>query len=135
MIAASYVDIEKTCVEWLKAGPVGAITQSIFQSMPGSSPVPSVIGSRVGGGPMRGYDIPTDRARMSFSCWQTSRTGAYTLSAALVTEVENLAQSGGYVAPTGLLYVGEVINWIWMPDLASNTPRYVVDALMVAVAV
>jgi hypothetical protein len=135
MITATFIDIELMVKNWLLAGPVGAITQDIYQSMPGSSPCPSVICTRIGGAPMRGSDIPVDRSRISYSCWHTGRTACHTLSSTLVTEIENLAQTGGYADATGLLYVGEVINWTWLPDQASHTPRYVVDALMAAVAV
>jgi hypothetical protein len=135
MIAKTYVDIELMCRDWLRAGPVGALTTNIFQSMPASSPVPSVIGQRVGGAPMRNEDLPADRSRMSWDCWHTNRPDCYALSAAVITEIENLSQTGGYKTFTGLLLVGEVIGWHWLPDPASDTPRYIVDALMVAVAV
>lgn len=134
-----YYDAETLVQDWLKSTTVAALVTrtgggvNIFQAMPNASPIPSVVLTRVGGAPALRSDLIEDVARISFDCWANSRTACVALSIAIVTACENLAQQGGFVNEKGRLAVAETVSWLWLPDKASDTPRYVVDALFTAI--
>lgn len=135
-----YTNTEALVIEWLKVTedvaslvtrPDGAV--SIFRAMPKAAPLPSIVLSRVGGAPERGSDVPTDVARISFDCWAASRDYAIEVSLSLVSVLEDLAPTGGYLSGSSRLMVAETLSWVWLPDPVADTPRYVVDALITAV--
>lgn len=135
----SYYDVETLIQTWLKTTylvplltrPGGGI--NIFKAMPTGAPLPSVVLSRVGGAPARGVDMPEDVARISFDCWAQNREQAVGLSLTLVSVLEELAPSGGYTDGSGRLAVAETVSWVWLADKSSDTPRYIVDALITAI--
>lgn len=136
---SSYYDIESLIQAWLKTTyiaplltrPDGGI--SVFKAMPGTTALPSIVLSRVGGAPARGADMPEDVARISFDCWAQNRGLAVELSLTLVGLIEDLAPVGGFSDGHGRLAVAETVSWVWLADKASDTPRYVVDALFTAI--
>jgi hypothetical protein len=134
-----YFDIETMIQAWLKTTYLAALLAradggiSVFKAMPNAAPLPALVLSRVGGAPALGIDMPEDVARISCDCWAKSRDAAVDLSLTLVSVIEELAPSGGYTDGHGRLAVAETVSWLWMPDKASDTPRYVVDALFTAI--
>lgn len=135
----NYSDVETLVQRWLKGKdlavmhltrPDGGI--NIFKAMPKASPLPSIVLTRVGGAPARRSDLPEDVARISFDCWAASRDVAVDMSMRLVDELESLAPLGGFADGPGRLVAAETVSWIWLPDPTSDTPRYVVDALVTA---
>lgn len=135
----TYADVEGLVQRWLQGTALAAdLTRpgggvNIFKAMPKAAPLPSIVLSRVGGAPARGSDVPEDIARISFDCWAASRGQANAISLGLVFLLEELAPTGGYVEGGSRLAVAETVSWLWLPDPASDTPRYVVDALITAV--
>jgi hypothetical protein len=138
---ASYGDVAGAVNEWLATTSVAALVTrasdgglSIWQAMPTDAPLPSVVTSRVGGGPTPGSDLPEDTARISHQCWGSARSQARALAIALVGEAESLARNGtGFTAADGtVLMAAEVLLMMWLPDPDSDTPRYIVDAVYVA---
>lgn len=139
MIVTQFGDVETAVKRWLSGGEVAALVQRnalpmIFLAMPKGSPVPSVILSLIGGGPIRA-DLPETLYRMSFDCWGTTRDEAGAIARTVVAELESLSLTGGYVEPTTGVYLGaaQVIMHRWQPDPDSDTPRYIVDALITTV--
>lgn len=138
MISAFY-DTETLIRDWLTSTAVAALVTrgdggiSIFKAMPLGAPIPSVVLSRVGGGPKAGSDMGEDIARISFACWAGDRNSAVQLSRELVAACENLAPQGGYATVSARLAAAEVVSWMWLPDPASDVPRYVVDALFTTI--
>lgn len=136
MTYATYVDAEDVAKSWLLGTSVAALVAGkVFMAMPTGSPVPSVVLSRVGGSPPRGSDVPVDFARISFSIWASTRPQAKDITKALVGEIESIAYTGAVDTPAGRIDGAEVINWLWLPDPVSDTPRYIVDAQLVVRAV
>lgn len=134
---ASY-NLESLVQDWLKGSDLGVMLTridggiSVFQAMPNKAPLPSLVLSRVGGAPSARSDFPQDVGRVSFDCWGNSRGEAYDVSRILMDLIEDLAPTGGYTSGHGRLMAAESVSWIWLADKASDTPRYVVDALFTA---
>ena len=135
----AYGDVESLTQSWLKTSDLAAVLTrtdggiSVFKGAPNKMPLPSIVLSRVGGAPAAGKDVPEDIARISFDCWAKTRDDAIQVSLALVGELESLALTGGYSGGGSILAVAETVSWIWLPDKNSDTPRYVVDALITAI--
>jgi len=131
-------DAENGAKTWLHATEVAPLVTHagrvhIYLAMPTAAPVPSLICSRVGGAVSAAKHLPTDRARLSFDCWGTSRAQAQQISARLVSELDMLGPRGGYTIPGEItLATADIISWLWLPDPRADTPRYVVDALITA---
>lgn len=137
---SAFTDVETLVQRWLKASALAAVYLtrpdggiSIYKAMPKASPLPSIVLTRVGGAPAPHSDVGEDVARISFDCWAASREVAVDLAMILAGELEMLAPMGGYVDGLSRLAVAEVVSWIWLPDPASDTSRYVVDALVTAI--
>lgn len=136
----SYTDVETLTVTWLKTRGLATmyLTRTdgginVFKAMPKASPLPSIVLSRVGGGPRRRSDVPEDVARISFNCWAATRDAAVDISLMLVDDLETLGPFGGFTDGASRLVAAETVSWIWLPDPEGDTPRYVVDALVSAV--
>lgn len=132
-----YADVENVIKLWLMTTQVtGLLTRSdggvsIFLTMPKSTVIPSVIVRRVGGGPQNRKELPLDRARVSLSCWGTSRASAGVLSRMIVAECDELNRTGGWIDGDTAATLGslEPVGVLWLPDPVSDTPRYIVDAI------
>jgi len=134
-------DVEKLVQQWLAQSALAATSLTrtdggvnVFRAMPNKAPLPSIVLSRVGGAPPARVTLPQDNARISFACWAASRDEAAGLAAQLVDELGALGETGGWgPTVTGHLSAAEVLSLVWVPDPASDTPRYVVDAIVTAI--
>lgn len=139
MSVVAYADTENVVKAWLATTDVAPLVAradgglSIFLAMPRTPVMPSVVLTRVGGGPVYRKDIAEDRARISFTCWGTSRASAGVVCRNLVAACDALARTGGWESGPTLLGAAEVINVMWLPDPDSDTPRYIVDALVTTI--
>ncbi len=132
MSTRNFVDTEGVVKEWLLNTAVAPLVTygsytHVYLAMPPGSPNPSIILSRVGGGPEAGSDVPVDFARVSCACWGKNRMQAMEISKTLVSEAESFGETGGYTTDEAILQVGEVLSWLWLPDPVSDTARYIVD--------
>lgn len=138
MSVAAYPDIEALVKTWLGFTSVAALVRrtdgglNIYEAMPLSAPMPAVILSRVGGAPYRRSDVPVDTARISFDCLAPTRAQARAIARALASECANLSEHGGFTLGPDILYVGELVTWVWLPDKTTDIARYVVDVLFTA---
>lgn len=107
----------------------------IYLAMPKSSPLPAVIITLIGGGPKRRADLPLSQYRLTFDCLAASRQAASDIARALCGDLDMLGRDGpGYV--TAGMYLGgaDLLSMRWQPDPDSDTPRYIVDALITTVS-
>lgn len=134
MSAPLYGPVDLAVQEWLKLRIPSSMTP-IYLAMPKSAPLPAMLCTLIGGGPVAGSDLPQCLYRLSFDCLATSRNGALTSATRLVSELQYLGVAdNGYEATQGV-YLGSasVLNMRWQPDPDSDTPRYIVDALITTV--
>jgi hypothetical protein len=135
----TYADTEAVVKTWLLTTSVAPLLlrsnggYSIYNAMPAKTPIPALIAWQVSGGPRTRKDLPEQQARMQFDCWGLSRLQAGDIARTLIAELEWLAQSGGEIV-TGV-YLGAAVtqNMRWLPDPDSDTPRFIVDALITTV--
>jgi hypothetical protein len=138
MSLATFGDIEGLVKTWLGFTAVAALVRrtdgglNIFEAMPLSAPLPSVVLSRISGSADPRSDVPVDTARIQFDCWAATRTEAKKIAAALAAEAVNLSEHGGFKLGADRLFVAEIVGWVWLPDRQSDTARYVVDATFTA---
>jgi hypothetical protein len=138
--AVVYADAEALTKAWALTTSVAPLLTrgdggvSIFMAMPTSAPVPALVMHRGGGGPRARKDLPEDAVRMQFDCWGKTRTQAGDICRALVAELETLTRDGGFSVGDARLAAAEVTNVFWLPDEESDTPRYIVDALLIAMS-
>lgn len=134
-----YADTEAVIKTWLFSTSVAQLLMrpdggySIYNAMPAKSPIPALIAWQVTGGPRPRKDLPEQTARIQFDCWGLSRLQAGDIARALVAELEHLAQGGGAIISGVYLGVASVQSMRWLPDPDSDTPRYIVDALVTTV--
>jgi hypothetical protein len=129
-----FPDAEDIAKEWLTGSSVAPLVLKngkpmIFQAMPKGAPIPVIVLIRVGGAPGP-QDVPYDQARISFTIWATSRIQCKAIKLALVSELQSLTLNAPVDTSVGRLESATVINDVFLPDPASDTPRYVVDALL-----
>ncbi len=140
MTVVSFADTESVVKRWLLTTSVASLLMrsagqySIYLAMPPASPNPALTVSLVSGGPDRN-DLPQQTDRIQFDCWGLTRDQAGLISRTLIAELESLARSGSYIDPTSGAYLGcaRVVSKRWLPDPESDTPRYIVDALITTV--
>lgn len=134
-----YADVENVVKAWLATTTVAPLVQrsagvySIYLGMPKASPVPSVILTLISGYPGARNDIPQLESRIQFDCWGTTRDQAGVISRTLCAELESLSRIGVYYTGATLLASAQVQTMRWLPDPESDTPRYIVDALITTV--
>lgn len=134
-----FADTENVVKAWLPTTSVGPLIQradggySVFLAMPTGSPVPSVIISQVSGGPDSRKDLPQQTARIQFDCWGKTRAEAGAIARTLMAELEWLPRNGGAIVQGAYLGATQVTLMMWLPDPESDTPRYIVDALITTV--
>lgn len=106
---------------------------SIYNAMPPAAPVPALIAFQVTGGPEPDADLPVQRVTIQFDCWGKTRQQAGDIARTLLADLEWLARTGGKVI--GGVYLGSAViqNMRWLPEPDSDTPRYIVDALITTV--
>lgn len=134
-----YADVENAVKQWLLGTDVAFYVQrddggySVFLAMPKGAPVPAVVITLVSGGPTPRADLPTLSARLQFDAWGRTRDQAGTVARTLVAELESLARTGFYTDGSNNILSAEVLSMRWLPDPDSDTPRYIVDALITTV--
>jgi hypothetical protein len=140
--AVVYADVEVLVKAWaLTTSLAPLLTRtgggvSIFNAMPSSAPVPALILHRSGGRPRPRKDLPEDAATIQFDCWGQTRAQAGVICRTLVAELESIGRTGGFTdgASDDWLAIAEVTNVFWLPDEQSDTPRYIVDALVITLS-
>jgi len=134
-----YADTEAVVKTWLLTTSVAPLLlrttggYSIYNAMPAKAPNPALVAWQVSGGPRPTKDIPEQQARMQFDCWGLTRLQAGDIARTLIAELEWLARNGGAIV-TGV-YLGAAVTqgMRWLPDPDSDTPRFIVDALITTV--
>lgn len=106
---------------------------SIYNAMPPAAPIPAVIAFQVSGGPESSKDIPEQRTLIQFDCWGKTRQQAGDIARLLMSELEWLGRTGGKIIGGVYLGTATVNNMRWLPEPDSDTPRYIVDALITTV--
>lgn len=136
----TYGSIEQATKDWLATTSVAALVTrapgalSIYLSMPPAAPVPAVLISLIGGGPLGGADLPQTRYRVQFDCIGTTRDQASMLARTVIGELEWLGRGGpGAIAAGVYLGSATVLAQIWAPDPDSDRPRYIVDTAITTV--
>jgi hypothetical protein len=135
----TYADTETLVKTWLLTTTVAPLVKrtdggySIYNAMPPGSPIPSVIAWQVTGGPRPRKDLPEQTARVQFDCWGLTRAQAGEIARTIIAELEWVSQSGGRVIAGSYFGVAVTQSMRWLPDQESDTPRYIVDALITTV--
>jgi len=134
-----FADTENVVKAWLPTTSVGPLVRradggySVFLAMPTGSPLPAIIISQVSGGPDNRKDLPQQTVRIQFDCWGRTRTEAGTIARTLMGELDWLPRNGGAIVQGAYLGATQITNMLWLPDPESDTPRYIVDALITTV--
>lgn len=136
----TYGSVEPAVKTWLATTSVAALVTrspgvlSIYLSMPPAAPIPAVLITLVGGGPLGNADLPQTSYRVQFDCLGLTRDQASQLAQALIAELEWLGRGGPGVVVGGV-YLGSagVVSTQWSPDPDSDRPRYIVDAAITTV--
>lgn len=134
-----FADVEAIIKTWLLTTGVAPMVlrpdggYSIYNAMPAKSPVPAVIAFQVTSGPRTRSDLPEQQTRMQFDCWGLTRLQAGDIARTLIAELEWVAIDGGRVING--TYLGTAVTQFmrWLPEPDSDTPRYIVDALITTV--
>lgn len=135
----TYADTEAIVKTWLLSTTVAPLLYrddggySIYNAMPAKSPLPALVLWQIAGSPRARKDLPEQQAHIQFDAWAATRTEAGTIARTLVAEIENLARGGGAVINGTYLGCGAVQMMRWLPEPDSDTPRYVVGALITTV--
>lgn len=135
----TYANTEAVVKTWLYSTSVATMLlradggYSIYHALPAKSPIPALVCFQVSGGPQTRKDLPEQQVRIQFDCWGLSRLQAGDIARALLNELENLAQNGGDIISGVYLGAAVTSNMRWLPDPDSDTPRYIVDALITTV--
>jgi len=135
----AYADTETVVKTWLLSSDVAPLLlrsdggYSIYNAMPPKAPIPALVMFQVAGGPRTRKDLPEQQVRMQFDCWGKTRKEAGDIARTLIGELENCALTGGRVI--GGVYLGTAVTQMmrWLPEPDSDTPRYIVDALITTV--
>jgi hypothetical protein len=131
----TFAPTEVTVAEWLATTTVAPLVSSaIFNAMPKGAPLPAVVLFQVTGGPAVAKDLPEQQARIQFDCWAAKRSEARNVALQLASELDNLQREGGVVVSGVYLAATSVPTIRWLPDPDSDTPRYILDALITTVA-
>jgi hypothetical protein len=134
-----YADTEAIIKTWLLDTEVAPLLQrpdgnfSIYNAMPAKSPIPALIAWQVSGGPAPRKDLPEQQVRMQFDCWGKTRAQAGDIARTLIAELEDCARTGGRVINGTYLGAAATTSMRWLPEPDSDTPRYIVDALITTV--
>jgi hypothetical protein len=88
---------------------------------------PAVVVSRVGGTMVP----PVDQALVQFDCWAVSGSDAEQLAVTVAGVLDSVA--GSTILVSGVRFKGaSIVSVNWLPDPASDLPRYIVTAQVVA---
>ena len=94
---------------------------------PANPVLPAVVVTRVGGAMVP----PVDQALVQFDCWATTGSAAEQLAVSVAGVLDSTP--GSTLLTTGVRFKGAQITSVnWLPDPASDLPRYIVTAQVVA---
>jgi len=111
------VDVEAAVRAWAR----DVLDVKVFFGVNQEADFPQVIIRRVGGA--------DDRALIQFDCWADTKADAAAAAAQLCTELTGV----GTVDYEGVrLHDALWLGTRWLPDEASDTPRYIVEAQFAA---
>ncbi len=113
--------------------PLPTTGAAIFLAMPSGAPNPVILINQVGGNPNARDDLPLATTRLSFDVYGRTRAQASQIAHALIAELDALARYGSFSDGGMTLYHAQVAGSRWLPDPDSDTPRYIVDALVTTV--
>lgn len=131
MTALAYGPIDAAVKTWLNTLALGA---KVYMAMPVSNPLPVVLVTLISGGPVARADLPLTRYRLSFDVIAKTRDQASLISRTLISELEALGiENVGVNAEGVYLGAADILLTRWQPDPDSDTPRYIVDALITTV--
>lgn len=136
----TFAATEVTVKDWLLTTTVAQMVPrpdggiAIFNAMPKNYTLPSVALFQVTGGPTPLKDLPEQLARIQFDCWASTRSEARNIALQIAAELDNIQRNGGPVINGVYLGATSVPTLRWLPDPDSDTPRYIVDALITTVA-
>jgi hypothetical protein len=136
----SYANTETTVKTWLTTTTVAALVTrpgggiNVFNAMPKGAPLPAVVLYQSSGGPSALKDLPEQAARIRFDCWAASRAEASSIALQICAELDNLQRSVGPIVDGVYLAATSSPTMFFLPDPDSDTPRYIVSALVVTVA-
>lgn len=114
MVAETHtaVDVEKAVRHWARA-------QGFTAFFGATDNMPQVVIQRVGG--------TDEQARIQFDCWADYKAPAASLAADLASALTGLSS---YDHDGVRLHGADWQATRWLPDPESDTPRYVVDAVI-----
>lgn len=120
--------------DWLKGQDIALVGQRVHAGGPGPDPATgqaSIALQRVGGT----TDNVLDRALFQFDVWAAKGSGhvCETVAMALASLLEST--SPGTQVTEGLVFEGATVeSAVWLPDPASQTPRFVLTVEVVVKA-
>lgn len=135
----TYADVETIVKTWLFSTSVAPLVRrddggySIYNAMPVKAPNPAVIAHQITDAPAPRKDLPEQQVRMQFDCWGLTRLQSGDIARTLMSELEWISLSGGRVINGTYLGVAFTQSMRWLPDLESDTPRFIVQALITTV--
>lgn len=127
-----YPDTEGAVREWLRTRGLPLVGEHVYFGIPTSKPAEFVTIGRIGGGPVAGSLLPLDVARLSLTCWGSSKKKASDIANAVVSEVRAIEATPFTSGVVG--HGGEVDSVLWQPAADTDTPRYIVDVTITAQA-
>lgn len=117
-----WVDIEPAVRAWLRDAVTSA-GDRVFMSFNEKAAMPQASVERIAG--------PDDACLMQLSAWGAHKADAAQLAAELATVADAL----GRYAHDGVVLLGARVEDVRnLPDVESDTPRYVVDVTITAIA-
>lgn len=125
--AVTWVDVEAALREWARDFCTLVNRRVFFGSNgdPKTEPAlfPQIVLFRIAG--------PDDRALIQFEAWAATKAQAAAVAAELATAADAMSR---YVHNGTLLHGASVDGVRWLPDEASDVPRYIVDVTVFATA-
>jgi Protein of unknown function (DUF3168) len=134
----TYGPVDEAVKAWLKDPAISDVAATtggrVYLAMPKSAALPVLLVNLIGGGPAPRGDLPLSRYRFSFDAVATDRATASAIARALLADLDTLGRDEpGYIANGVYLGGADILGMRWQPDPDSDTPRYIVDALITTV--
>jgi Protein of unknown function (DUF3168) len=128
-------DVEGALRTWLRDDPtmLAVVNRRVFFGVPAQGALfPLITISRVGGGE-NSSEAAIDEAAIQFSVWGQARADC---TAAMLALRAALHKIRGRTALTGAVtaYGATINSVVWQPDPADARPRFIVTALVTAIA-
>lgn len=123
--ARTWIDVESAVREWARDN-VQSVERRVFFGVNNTvweQRKSQIVIFRIAG--------PDDRALIQFDCWAADKASAAEVQSELCTEADHISR----YAHNGVLLLGADVESVrWQPDEAGDTPRYIVQATVTAVA-